>query len=80
MNRDIKGNTNVKITELSSTPPLDKQISYKLLSISYLTPSWGMLFWLNFSTEPNLFGHLIAIPSLFLMTGYSAYLIARKGG
>ncbi|MGS0826813.1 hypothetical protein ACVBIO_13465 [Shewanella sp. 0m-8] len=48
--------------------------------MSYLLPSWGLLLWLNFSTEPNLFAHFIAIPSLLLLTGYSAYIIARKGG
>ncbi|MGS0676233.1 hypothetical protein [Shewanella sp. 0m-4] len=57
-----------------------KPISHKVLSLSYLLPSWGLLLWLNFSTEPNLFAHFIAIPSLLLLTGYSAYIIARKGG
>ncbi|WP_345773624.1 hypothetical protein [Shewanella sp. Isolate13] len=53
---------------------------YKLLSLSYLLPCWGLLLWLNFHIEPQLFAHFIAIPSLLLLTGYSAHLIARKGG
>ncbi|WP_394204195.1 hypothetical protein [Shewanella waksmanii] len=49
------------------------------LSISYLLASWGLLFWLHFSTEPNIFAHMIAIPTLLLFTGFSAYQIVRKG-
>ncbi|CAM3325689.1 hypothetical protein [Shewanella pealeana] len=89
MKRDIDGNIDQKITKLMNTIPNDwrssygslssRKAPYKLLSLGYLIPSWGLLFWLNFSTEPSLFGHFIAIPSLFMMTGYCAYLIARKG-
>ncbi|PMG77566.1 hypothetical protein BCU84_10030 [Shewanella sp. 10N.286.51.B7] len=50
-----------------------------LISVSYLLVSWGLLLWLNFSTEPSIFAHLIAIPSLVLFAGYSANLILRKG-
>jgi hypothetical protein len=49
-----------------------------LLSFGYLTLSWALLFWLNFNTEPNVFAHLVAIPSLLMFTGFSAYHLARK--
>ncbi|WP_299803118.1 hypothetical protein [uncultured Shewanella sp.] len=92
MNRNINTNINGAISELNSATSSERQSSnlglsnmsisrktrYQLLSVSYLLPSWGLLIWLNFSTEPNLFGHLVAIPSLLMMTGFGAYLIARK--
>ncbi len=49
------------------------------LSLSYLGISWTLLFWLHFSIEPNIFTHLVAIPSLLMFTGYSAYQIIKKG-
>ncbi|ACA89119.1 hypothetical protein [Shewanella woodyi] len=49
-----------------------------LLSLSYLILSWTLLLWLHFSTEPNGFAHLVAIPSLLLFTGFSAYHLASK--
>ena len=52
--------------------------SYRLLSLGYLALSWSLLIWLNFNIEANLFGHFIVIPSLGLLSGYSAYLIAIK--
>ncbi|MEC4726325.1 hypothetical protein HWQ46_12260 [Shewanella sp. D64] len=51
-----------------------------LLSLSYLALSWTLLLWLHFNTEPNVFAHLIAIPSLLMFTGFSAYHLARKKG
>ncbi|GIU47255.1 hypothetical protein TUM4438_25840 [Shewanella sairae] len=53
-------------------------VTNRLLSVSYLLLSWSLLIWLNFNIEPNLFGHFIVIPSLGLLSGYSAYLIAVK--
>ncbi|MCL1140913.1 hypothetical protein [Shewanella pneumatophori] len=50
----------------------------RLFSLGYLLLSWSLLVWLNFNIEPNLFGHFIAIPSLGLLSGYSAYLITIK--
>ncbi|WP_144211817.1 hypothetical protein [Shewanella donghaensis] len=58
---------------------MKKITSHMAISLGYLSISWGLLLWLNFSTEPNVFAHLIAIPSLVLFTGYSANLIVRKG-
>ncbi|MEZ9536571.1 hypothetical protein AB4160_00020 [Shewanella sp. 10N.286.51.B8] len=58
---------------------MKKYIPHIALSIGYLLISWGLLFWLNFSTEPDIFAHLVAIPSLVIFTGYSANLILRKG-
>ncbi|MEZ9594012.1 hypothetical protein AB4298_05180 [Shewanella sp. 10N.261.52.F9] len=50
----------------------------RLVSSVYLVLSWSLLIWLNFSIEPNLFGHFIAIPSLLLLNGYGAYAIAQN--
>ncbi len=90
MRRDIDGNTEKNVTKqmeampnawrLNYGPLSSKKARYRLLSLGYLLPSWGLLLWLNFSIEPDLFGHFIAIPSLFMMTGYAGSLIARKGG
>lgn len=71
MNMDLKANS--RMSKLFNVG-----VNYKLLSLSYLLPSWSLLLWLNFSIEPNLFAHFIAIPSLLLFTGFSAYLIAQK--
>jgi|GEM_PF-6053887 len=49
-----------------------------LLSLSYLALSWTLLLWLNFNTEPNIFAHLVAIPSLLMLTGFSAYHLSRR--
>ncbi len=49
-----------------------------LLSLSYLALSWTLLLWLNFNTEPNVFAHLVAIPSLLMFTGFSAYHLAHR--
>ncbi len=58
---------------------MNKPRLHLLLSLCYLGGSWTLLLWLNFSTEPNLFAHFIAIPSLLLFTGYSAHQIIRRG-
>ncbi|MEI6860410.1 MAG: hypothetical protein V5788_11735 [Shewanella sp.] len=52
---------------------------HRVMSLSYLGTSWALLFWLHFSTEPNIFAHLVATPSLLMLTGYSAYQIINRG-
>ncbi|MPY25623.1 hypothetical protein FM037_27930 [Shewanella psychropiezotolerans] len=58
---------------------MSKSNKHLVMSLSYLGISWALLFWLHFSTEPNIFAHLVAIPSLLMFTGYSAYQIIKKG-
>ncbi|CAM4178869.1 MULTISPECIES: hypothetical protein [Shewanella] len=50
-----------------------------ILSLGYLGVSWTLLLWLHFTTQPNLFAHFIAIPSLLLFSAYSAHQIIRRG-
>lgn len=57
---------------------MSKSNKHLVMSLSYLGISWALLFWLHFSTEPNIFTHLVAIPSLLMFTGYSAYQIINK--
>ncbi|GIU52350.1 MULTISPECIES: hypothetical protein [Shewanella] len=58
---------------------MKKVSQHIIVSLSYLFVSWGLLLSLNFSTAPNVFVHLIAIPFLAIFSGYSAHLIFRKG-
>ncbi|QLE83693.1 MULTISPECIES: hypothetical protein [Shewanella] len=58
---------------------MNKSHTHISLSLIYLVASWSLLLWLHFSTEPNIFAHLVAIPSLLLFTGFSAYQIVKKG-
>ncbi len=66
--------------KINTNSQVNKKVTgnYRLLSLGYLALSWSLLIWLNFNIEPNLFGHFIVIPSLGLLSGYSAYLIAIK--
>ncbi|MCE9688140.1 hypothetical protein LZP73_18345 [Shewanella sp. AS16] len=52
--------------------------TYRLLSLGYLLLSWSLLLWLNFAIEPNVFAHLVAIPSLLLATGLSALYLGKR--
>ncbi|MCK8045021.1 hypothetical protein MSG37_09000 [Shewanella sp. 1CM18E] len=67
----MRNNTHSKVSN-------KKTVTNRLLSLGYLALSWSLLVWLNFNIEPNLFGHFIVLPSLGLLSGYSAYLIAIK--
>lgn len=41
---------------------------HTLLSIGLVAITWALLLWLNFAIVPNVFAHLVAIPSLFVIS------------
>jgi hypothetical protein len=54
-----------------------KKFIPRLVRLSYLLLSWSLLLWLNFNMEANVFAHLIAIPSLLLMSALAALPLDR---
>ncbi|QDF65591.1 hypothetical protein FJQ87_01935 [Shewanella sp. SNU WT4] len=53
-------------------------IATMLTAIGFMVISWSLLLWLHFNILPSIFAHLIAIPSLVLLTGFAAWKLANR--